>query len=102
LVNNSTVTAESVLHFCIVTIQRPTVESPYSPISQILDAFLTVSLERQRSWPSERTTNSQPHQWRWCSTAADSRVVKCNRSSHQQVIHILPQRKHVNTCLTIL
>ena len=64
-------------------------KSPCSPISQFSDTLLTVN--KQRLWPSKRTTNNQL----WCEdtysiVTADSQVVKCDRSGHQQVIHTLP------------
>jgi hypothetical protein len=96
LVNDSTVTTESVLHCCVVTIQRPTVEPPYSPISQILDTLLHVTSSNIDHGLLRELPTAGLTPWEWCSTAADSQVVKCNRSSHQQVMHILPQCKHVS------
>lgn len=55
---------------------------------------LLVTIQQPRSWPSVRTTNSRQLSNECRATVADSREIKCNRFSHQQVIRILHQRMH--------
>jgi hypothetical protein len=69
-------------------VPKPAAEPPCSPVSHISSTLLPVAAKRQRSWPSERTTNNR-HSVERRTVAADSRVVSCNRFSYQQVIHIL-------------
>ena len=95
LVEDSIITSNSVLHCCLIAHLKPTIKTPYSPVSQILDSFLLVTssnkdhgLRRELPTAGFITVNE-------CSAAADSQVVKCNRFSYQQVIHILPHRKHL-------
>jgi len=94
LVEDSIITSNSVLHRCIIACLKPTIKTPYSPVSQILDTFLLVTSSNKDRGLRRELPTAGLITMNECSAAADSQVVKCNRFSYQQVIHILPHRKH--------
>jgi len=70
---------------------EPANETPCSPISQISDTLLPVTV-KATAIMAFRENYSQPaeHPEDVRTVMADSQVVNCNRFSYQQVIHILP------------
>jgi hypothetical protein len=99
---DSTVTSESVLQVMHINDPRPTSQATLFPD---LTNFRHISPCRwkatefhglQRELPTAGFITEDSS-----TTVVDSQVVKCNRFSYQQVIHILPHCKHVK-CSTSL
>ena len=68
---------------------KPTTELPCSPISQILDTLLPVTNGNKNGGLQRELPTTDQILIRRGTVVADSQLIKCNRFSYQQVIHIL-------------
>jgi hypothetical protein len=100
LVEDSTVTLEGVPHFCIVTIQSQRLNH-LIPRSHKFQEHFSLSLTATEIMTFRENYQQPALSHGHCTVTADSQVVKCNRFSYQQVIHILLHCKH-QRCLTLI
>jgi hypothetical protein len=76
------------------------IKTPCSPVSQISSTFLLVTKSnKDHGLQRELLTTGQQNMP--TAVVVDSQVVKCNRFSHQQVIHILRSLQAPERYLTL-